>query len=182
MKKLNKNSLRYLYFKLVKQQGPPDSIARGVAIGFFVGFLIPIGGQMALALALAYLFQAKKIPAMACTWVTNYLTVPFIYPIQCYVGSVLMGNKLTFEHIQNIFNKFFKDPSLSGLFNLGIDIFVPFLVGGALFGIVSAFFGYFAAYGMIVRYRQRSDRRLRMKLSASTKKDAFESSAGQNNG
>lgn len=174
MKKLNKNSLRYLYFKLVKQQGPPDSIARGVAIGLFVGFLVPIGIQMALALALAYIFQAKKIPAMACTWVTNYLTVPFLYPVQCYVGSVLLGSKISFSYIESIFKDFFKDPSASGLLNLGVGILVPFLVGGALFGVVSAFFGYFAAYGMITQYRQRSDKRLRMKLSASAKKDVLE--------
>jgi uncharacterized protein (DUF2062 family) len=174
MKKLNKNSLRYLYFKLVKQQGPPDSIARGVAIGFFVGFLIPIGGQMVLAWILAYLLQAKKIPAMACTWVTNYFTAPFIYPVQCYVGSIILRDKLTLKYFENILNDFIKNPSFGAFWDLGVGIFIPFLVGGALFGIVSGFFGYFAAYGMITRYRQRSDKRLRMKLSVSSKKETQE--------
>ena len=121
---------------------------------------------MVLALALAYLFRAKKIPAMACTWVTNYFTAPFIYPVQCYLGALIINSNLSFQHIKEIFSKL----SVKGLLNLGAEIMVPFLVGGAILGIITAFIGYFASYGMIIQHRQRVDQRLRRKLSLSTNK------------
>ncbi|OGV38503.1 MAG: hypothetical protein A2020_13155 [Lentisphaerae bacterium GWF2_45_14] len=171
MKKLKKYTLQYFYVKLIKQNGTPDSIARGVAVGLLVAFIIPIGPQMIVALGIAYLLKAKKIPAMAATWVTNYLTVPFLYPLQCYIGSLAMGSPLSLRHLNKILGDFFKNPSLDTFADLGDDIMIPFFIGGAIFGILSAFIGYFFSYGLILRHRQKKDQKLRIRLSTSIEKD-----------
>lgn len=166
MKKISKFSMTYLYYQLVRQSGSPASVSMGVAIGFFVGFLIPMGGQMVIAIILAFILKARKIPALACTWVTNPYTVPFIYPVQCYLGSVIMGSPLDFKTITEVFNNMFKNPSWQSLLEIGQEFLIPFFIGGFTFGIVSATIGYFSAYGMIEQYRSRRKKKLNKKLSA----------------
>lgn len=180
MKTLNKKSLVYWYYRIMKQPGTPDSLARGVAIGLFIGFIIPFGFQMIVALPLAVLLKARKLPAVVGTWVTNHFTIGVIYPLQCYLGSVLLGHPLSVDKIKDKFGAFFtrlgeiegvgwrQSVSLSfkALFDLGDDIVVPFFVGGAVLGAVCAALGYFATYGMILRFRAGRKRKLNRKLSA----------------
>jgi uncharacterized protein (DUF2062 family) len=164
--RFNRKTLRQLYVKLIRLQGSPDSIARGVAIGLFIGFLIPIGGQMSIALPLALICRAKVVPALACTWLTNPYTIIFIYPVQCYLGSLVIGKPLSLHYLEGTFAKVFKVPNWDSLMALGNDILIPFFVGGALFGIILAVAGYFTTYGLIMRHRQKMDEKLRRRLSA----------------
>jgi len=174
MKKLRKNTIKYYYVKLMKQHGTPESIARGIAIGLLVAFIIPIGPQMITAWGLAYLLKAKKIPAVAMTWVTNYLTVPFLYPIQCYIGSMIVGPRLSIKYVEQMFRDFFKSPSIESFWDLGEDIMVPFFIGGAVFAVISAVIGYFFSYGLIIRHREKKDQKLRIRLSTSIEKDRIQ--------
>jgi uncharacterized protein (DUF2062 family) len=160
-----KKKIRSWYIKLVKFKGSPDSVARGVAIGFFIGFLIPIGFQMVFAWLLAWLLKAKKIPALACTWITNHVTVIVIYPVQCYVGSLIMGQNLSYTEIKDILKDLIENRSWEAFSNLGSDIIIPFMVGGALFGIISGVISYFTAYGMILSYRNRVEARIKKRLA-----------------
>ena len=52
------------------------SVPRGVALGLFAGFVIPVG-QIFLALVLAFTVRANVPIASAATLVTNPLTFPF---------------------------------------------------------------------------------------------------------
>jgi len=177
---ITRKRIRNLYLKLIKQPGTPDSVARGVGIGFFIGFIIPIGGQMILAFFLAWLLKAKKIPAMACTWVTNPATVLFIYPFQCYVGVKILRIPLSFAKIHGDIKTFIEtcakasflesiQVSYREFLNLGGDLILSFFVGGAIFAIVAAVISYFAAYGMIVSYRNRVEARLTKRLAVQEK-------------
>lgn len=162
---ITRRKLRILYLNLVKQSGTPESISRGVAIGFFTGFFIPFGGQMIIATTLAFIFKARKIPALACTWITNPWTVPFIYPFQCYLGAKLMGGDLTFKTINKLIGTFLKEHTFESFSNLGSEITVPFFVGGAFLGLITAFGGYFASYGMIISHGKRIEAKIAKRLA-----------------
>jgi hypothetical protein len=153
MIKLNKFSLGYIYVKLVKQKGTPDYIARGVAIGFFIGLFIPFGFQVAVAIALAFIFNAAKIPAFACTWVTNHFTVFIIYPFQCWVGSYLIGNPLKFEKVEQQLSNLVNERSWESLKALGGQLVASFFAGGFLFGVLLAVPGYFVSLYLVKKYR-----------------------------
>ncbi|MEW9855017.1 DUF2062 domain-containing protein [Novosphingobium sp. M1R2S20] len=64
------------------------SLPRGVALGLFVGFLIPFG-QFALAALLAVPFRANVPTAASATLVTNPLTFAPIYFAAFKVGGML---------------------------------------------------------------------------------------------
>lgn len=155
MKRLSRKSIAYYYLKLVNQSGSPEYIARGVAVGLFISFLIPFGIQMVVAYALAAVVRAAKIPAVALTWISNNFTVPVIYPVQCYIGSYIIGHPLHYEYVKNTFLKFIKEASYKALFDLGADLTMSFFAGGALLGLLSGLSGYFAALWLVGRYRRK---------------------------
>jgi uncharacterized protein len=159
MKKLSRSSIAYYYIKLLKQKGSPDYVARGVAIGLFVGFFVPFLIQMVASFILAIIFKAAKVPAMACTWVTNYFTIPIIYPIQCLVGSYLTGRPFSYSQIKTMFKEFINAPGFDTLFDLGKDIVIAFFAGGLLFGTTSAFIGYYVSMRLINRHREKVKQR-----------------------
>jgi uncharacterized protein len=66
------------------------TIARGVALGLFAGFILPIG-QVALAVLFAASVRANILVASAATLVTNPLTFAPIYDAAYRTGSVLLA-------------------------------------------------------------------------------------------
>ena len=69
-------------------------VALGMAIGLFIGFLIPIA-QILLAATAAVLLRANVPIAAAGTLVTNPLTVPAIYYAAYHLGAWATGSSAT---------------------------------------------------------------------------------------
>lgn len=161
MIKLKKFSLGYIYVKLVKQGGAPDYIARGVAIGFMVGMVIPFGLQVPIAILLAFIFKGAKIPAFACTWVTNHVTVFFIYPVQCWIGSYLIGNPLQLAKVEKQLDAVINERTWASLSALGGQVVASFFAGGFLFGIILAVPGYFISLYWVKKYRVHKELKLK---------------------
>ena len=163
MKKLSRSSITYYYIKLVKQKGSPDYVSRGVAIGLFVGFFVPFLGQMITAFFLAMVFKAAKVPAIACTWITNYFSIPIIYPIQCFIGGYLIGRPFSYEQIKTVFSDFIQEPGFETFSALGTDIALSFFAGGLLFGTISAVIGYYLSMRFINSHRVKVKQRKKEK-------------------
>ena len=161
MIRLNKFSPGYIYVKLVKQAGAPDYIARGVAIGFMVGMIIPFGLQMPTALLLAFILKAAKIPSLACTWVTNHFTIFIIYPVQCWIGSYLIGNPLQLAKVEKQLEVVVNERTWASLNALGGQVVASFFAGGFLFGIILAVPGYFFSLYWVKKYRELKEKKLK---------------------
>lgn len=174
-----KRFFRYRYFKLLRTNDNPRSIAMGVGLGLFIGFLIPIGFQTIVAFPMAFLFKANKILAVSFTWVTNYVTVFFIYPIQCYIGGLIIFRPIELSALRSTFKvalgtikeiskecgfweSFYK--TIQVFLNLGSDIVITFIVGGLLFGLISGIAGYCLTYGAVIRYKESRRQKMRQKL------------------
>ncbi len=157
-------TLRVLYLKLMRHSGTPEYTARGVALGLFVGFLIPMGLQLAVVIPLAFLFKTSKVMAGAFTFVTNHLTVFLIYPVQCYIGSYLIFNPLSYAEVSGKLKALMSGESwrevLTELSRLGLELGLAFFAGGLLFAIISSVLGYFISLQLILRYRARRARKL----------------------
>lgn len=65
------------------------SIARGLALGLFAAFILPIG-QIVLAVLLASTVRANVLVASAATLITNPLTFPPIYYAAYRAGSFVL--------------------------------------------------------------------------------------------
>lgn len=161
MLKLNKYSLGYLYVKLARQSGEPEYIARGVAIGLFIGLFIPFGIQIPIAIVLAFAFKAAKIPAFACTWVTNHFTVFVIYPLQCWIGSYIIGTPLHFKQVEIQLKAVLNELTWTAFKALGTQFVASFFAGGLLFGVLAAIPGYFISLFLVKKFRKLKELKLK---------------------
>ena len=148
-------SWRRVYCKIVKQEGSPESIARGLALGLFVGFAMPMGGQMIVAIPLAFLLKANKVLAVMGTVVTNPYTSLFIYPVQCWFGAQLMGAPLNLQELKAAFRALLADPTWAHFSSLGSGLIVPFFIGGFVFAVLSAVPTYYLSLYAVRAYRRR---------------------------
>jgi len=119
--------------RFVRLRGLPEEIAKGVALGIFIGMTPTMGLQMPIALVFAYLLKENRLAAVLGVWVTNPATAPFIYGFEYQLGRNLLGmdyvafpSELTWESVSKV----------------GYDLLLPLWVGGILCGIVCGAIAY----------------------------------------
>jgi uncharacterized protein (DUF2062 family) len=139
--------LKRTYDRFVKLRGCPREIARGFALGLFVGMSPTIGAQMLIAVPLAALLKVNKLAAVAGVWISNPLTAPFIYGLTYLVGAKIIGLS---GHLA--------DGLADGVTVVEIiakapKIFWAMTVGGVVLGIPLAAAGYYLSLGAVSRYR-----------------------------
>ncbi len=167
---LRKLSWRRLYLMVVKQEGTPESLARGVGLGFFICFAFPFGTHLTLGIPTAFLLRANKFLTILFTFVSNPYTLPFIWPAQCWIGAMLMGRHLALRTIEEEFAHLLSSPSIAAFKELGAELLWPFLLGGLVLGILFGIPSYFTALGMIQAHRKRKEKALRLRLSMASKR------------
>ena len=168
-------SWRYVYCKIAKQEGTPESIAMGAAIGLFIGFLIPVGGQLIICIPLAFLFKANKLVAIAATCVTNPYTITFLYPIQCWFGSLLLLDPLKLSDLNGQMKTLLAEHSWESLMALSEDLLIPFFVGGAAWAVMSSVPAYFIVRAAVRAYRRKKEARAEMRRARNEETARLES-------
>ena len=159
MKTKLKRICSYLYYKVVRTGGTPDYAARGWAIGMFIGCVIPMSFQLIISIPLAFLFKASRVGATLGTFITNPVTVFFIYPFQCWIGSKLTGGELTIEAAGNAMRGLINDQSFDAFAKLGTDLIISFFVGGFLLAAILTPLTYAAVFQLVIRYRKFREKR-----------------------
>ncbi|MDQ7031253.1 MAG: DUF2062 domain-containing protein [Desulfonauticus sp.] len=137
---------RYWYLRILRIKSSPESVALGLAIGIFVGFLPIIPFQTVVAVAFAFLFRSSKIAAALGTWISNPLNVVFFYYMLYVVGKIFVPvqAKLDFSHL-----------AMKDLIQAGWDLFLAMTVGGLVLGIPASIATYFIFLKIIRRYREK---------------------------
>lgn len=138
-------NLRYYYYRLLRLQGTPDAIARGVASGVFAGFFPWLGLQIIVAVLLATAIRGNKIAAAAATWVSNPLTYVPIFAFNFKVGQWVLG-KQDFS-VNEI------DWLSSDIWHLGATFLWTLLLGCFIVGSIAAICSYFFSFRLISRLR-----------------------------
>ena len=169
LKVTDKKFYRYILLKLMRQKGTPHALALSVGIGVFFGFLIPVG-QMLLAIFLAWIFKVNKIVAAACTWISNPVTIPIIFPFNVYLGSFFIKSDVD----MGLISKTMSNLQLSEIgqlgAKLGVDGILMFVIGGSLLGAILSPFGYLFTYIAVKKNREKKvERSLKKKLKRQQK-------------
>ncbi len=131
--------------RLIRLQAEPDAVARGMALGLFIGMTPTFGIQMLLALLFAFLLRQNKIAALIGVWNTNPLTAPIIYGMEYEVGRVLLGLPHPDAAISFTYGT---------LQELGWLVATPLCLGSLVVGIPVALIGYALTLHLIPVMRQ----------------------------
>ncbi|MEA3513241.1 MAG: DUF2062 domain-containing protein [Campylobacterota bacterium] len=111
--------------------GSRKMISRGVFIGLFIAF-IPMPLQMLLVVSLTFFGKFNVPIALAMVFVSNPLTMPFIYYMEYLTGSFILGvESISVEITLEWFTKNFD------------NIVIPLYVGSFFYSIVCSFLGYY---------------------------------------
>ncbi|APG27087.1 hypothetical protein A7E78_04095 [Syntrophotalea acetylenivorans] len=128
MRQLKLNVLR-----LIRLRAEPNDIAKGFALGIFIGMTPTFGIQMVIAVFLAMLLEENKIAAAVGVWITNPLTAPFIYALEYESGRLLLG----LDHAQLP-----SELTFSALKSLGWEVMLPMASGSLLYGMIASIISY----------------------------------------
>lgn len=154
---------KYLYAKIVRDNGTPDYIARGWALGMFVGCVVPVFCQLVISVPLSFLFRGSKIGAVLATFITTPPTAVFIYPVQIWVGNKLIHGDLSVDSADKLL-KVFNDDALgfaekfAAFGELGWDLVAAFFAGGIAWALIMTPLTYFGVRYLVVRYRKMREK------------------------
>jgi uncharacterized protein (DUF2062 family) len=146
-----RRTIRYYWLKFIRLQGDPHVLARGVAIGIFIGVTPTIPFHTILAISLALLLRGSKIAALLFTViVSNPFTFFFQYYFSWRLGTLLTFRDLSWGKICSVLdliatNAGFQE-TLVALGGLGRDTIWVMLVGGIILALPFAMLGYLLSY------------------------------------
>lgn len=145
-------NLRYWLYRIMRLQGSPEAIARGLAAGVFSGWFPWFGFQILIAIALATVVRGNRLAAAIATWVSNPFTYLPIFAFNYQVGQWLLpgSNPVTLKPLN----------SNQELLALSGDILLALALGCVVVGVVVSLTTYGVGRQVIYRVRQNRHRRI----------------------
>ncbi|OGU37131.1 MAG: hypothetical protein A2068_13640 [Ignavibacteria bacterium GWB2_35_6b] len=146
-----KDKLKYYLHKLVTLNAAPTKIGFSVAIGIFIGLLIPMGLQTIFVIPLAMATGSNVAIAYAATLISNPFTIIPIYYLAIKIGVYFTKINFTW----NEFNVVINNPSYANIMKLGTDGLIVFFTGSFLQAIIFSALFYIISVKTIVYLRKR---------------------------
>ncbi len=174
-----RRALSYVFHRLRRLPDRPHRIARGIAVGIFMSFTPFFGFHLLFAAAVAWALNANIAAALLATLVGNPLTFPFIMELSVWLGSAMLG-RVHVMHLPQIVAAFAhagaeithniealgqgSDLSWHFLGRFWEAVLLPYLLGGAVPGIVLAAAAYYLSLPLLVAHQRRRLRKLRKRV------------------
>ncbi|MFT4619590.1 MAG: hypothetical protein ACI9KS_001171 [Sulfitobacter sp.] len=170
----------YVKHRVRRLPDPPHRIARGIMAGVMASFTPFFGFHFVTAALLGWVMRGNVLAAMLATFFGNPITFPFIAAINLRVGTWLLGAppvqgephgivdsfvEATGELWFNFFAMFTSaQADWASLSVFGREVFMPYLVGGVLPGLVLGLIFYYISVPLLVAYQNRRKGLLKEKL------------------
>nr|WP_242511865.1 DUF2062 domain-containing protein [Rhodobaculum claviforme] len=172
----------YMGHRLSRLPDTPRRIARGIAAGMFASCTPLFGLHFVIAALGARLLGGNILAALLGTFLGNPLTFPLIVETSVQLGSWMLGlgGGLHFPQVMAAFGYAWAElwtnlyalvageaPNWLRLRLFFNRVFLPYLLGGMVLGVVSGVGVYFASLPLIRAYQTRRHNRLRARFEAS---------------
>ncbi|KPK00581.1 MAG: hypothetical protein AMJ60_00510 [Desulfobacterales bacterium SG8_35] len=140
MKLEPRRAARYYYLRFIRLKGHPSVLARGVAVGTFIGITPTIPFHTILALIFAFIFRGSKIAALLSTIVvSNPITLLPLYYLSWQIGNWLLPGKHSWDDVSELINLVvsgsgYKE-TLEALSHVGINSLTVLIGGGIVLAL-----------------------------------------------
>jgi uncharacterized protein (DUF2062 family) len=151
---------RYYYLRFIRLKGHPSVLARGVAIGTFIGITPTIPFHTIIALGLSFILRGSKVAALLATFlVSNPLTFFPQYYLSWQIGNRLFPGKHSWEDVAELINLIvngaqFKE-TLAALSHVGMNSLVVLIGGGIVLATPFAVAFYYLSYKFFCTIQKR---------------------------
>jgi uncharacterized protein len=171
---------QYVIHRVRRLPDAPHRIGRGVFAGIFISFTPLFGFHFLGAALIAWAIRGNVLAALLATFIGNPLTTPIIAYTSVELGHWILGShgSLSFEEIllafsnatkelwRNGFALFTPAPThWRGLGDFFRTIFLPYLVGGIVPGIVTGLICQSLTLPLIEAYKKRRTKRLHDRMA-----------------
>lgn len=172
----------YLGHRVRRLPDTPHRIALGVACGVFASFSPLFGFHLLLAAGLAWLVRGNVLASLLGTFFGNPVTFPFIATFSLGGGREILGlsgKAKDFKWLVDAFSEALVGlwdgtkalfghghADLHALSDFVQTIFLPYLLGGTIFGFIAAVAFYFLSRPVIAAYQNRRRSRLLQRARA----------------
>ena len=154
-------TVRYQWLRLVRLRGDPFVLARGIAIGTFIGLTPTIPFHTILTIFFCAVARGHLVAGLVVSLlVSNPFTIPLQYYISWKVGTILTGSSLSWEHVKDLMGLARDKSMFEAVKLIYINSFrsmISVLLGGIVFSLPFAIASYFSA---LYLYIQRQKRRM----------------------
>lgn len=195
-------AFHYVKHRIRRLPDNPHRIARGVGAGVFVSFTPFFGFHFLSAAFSAWIVRGNILAALLGTFFGNPITFPIIAVFSMKLGHWILGTEFDESQHATIFGKFVgagqdlkhnlfamftaDTAHWTNLYNFWNEIFLPYLVGGFVPGIVAGVISYYLSEPVIAAYQKHRRKRLKdrfeklkAKLHARAESAAEKSVAGK---
>jgi len=175
-------AFHYVKHRVRRLPDSPERIARGIAAGVFTSFTPFYGLHFIVAALLARLFNGNILAALSGTFFGNPLTYVPIGVASLQTGHWLLGTDFDTEVDHSLIGKFFgvskdvwnnlvalvsdREADWHGLQLFYNEVFLPYMIGGVIPGIIAATVCYFLSVPLIRVYQQRRRSKIKAKFKA----------------
>lgn len=158
----SKRWARYQYLRIMRMNATPYSVAMGMAVGIFAGFMPIVPLQTTLTVLLCLPLRGNPVVGFMGTWISNpFNWVPFYYFLYI-VGRAMVPWDVPDMQLEQ-FKVLLQTLDVREFASFGKDIlecFKVMILAGAVLGIPASVATYFLTYKAVVRYRKRRALRL----------------------
>ena len=138
--------VHYVGKRMRRLPDSPHKIALGFACGAFASFTPLFGFHFILAAALAWMLRGNILSSAFGTAIGNPITFPFIAAAALEVGWLIIGKDI--DEVDKGFSPAWIVANVDNLF-------LPYIVGGILPGLVIAVVSYYLVGSVVAAYQER---------------------------
>lgn len=155
-----KRTFRYYCLKFIRLKGDPKSLARGTAIGTFIGITPTIPFHTAAVLCVTFITRTSTIAGFLATLVVcNPLTYIPQYYFSTIIGNILTPYNFNWERIKSVLEILLSKPGFSEsmriLGELGSEAVIVLLVGGSVLALPFSIASYFLSLRLFIKVRDK---------------------------
>ena len=178
----------YVKHRLRRLPDPPHRIARGIMAGIMATFTPFFGFHFVTAALIAWVMRGNILAAMLTTFAGNPITFPIIGTISLRLGTWILGAPPVRGEPQGVIDSFSgamgdlwhnflaiftpERAEWSNLFVFWREVFLPYLVGGIVPGLICGLIFYYISVPLLVAYQNRRKGRLKEKLGRLRRKNS----------
>ena len=185
-------AIEYVGIRLKRIPDTPHKISLGMSCGIFASFTPLFGIHFLIAGLLSYVLRANVLASLIGTFVGNPITFPIITVFNLKLGEWLLGSSQyssddggkIFEGFLDFIFLFYKSlftdgsigensvPRMDEFFN---GVFIPYSLGGFIFGTIIAIISYFLLRPLVSTYQKKrgSLKAKKLKKKLMRKKDGI---------
>jgi len=158
-----RRTARYYFIQFKRLRGDPESLAKGAAIGMFIGISPTVPLHTIAIIGISLLFRSSTIAALiVASVVCNPLTLVPVYFLCWKMGDFILPGRLTWNRIQEILQILTQEgfiESVKYISHLSFDAIAVMMTGGILLAILPTFATYYFSLRFFLKIQEKRRRK-----------------------